>query len=377
MKSNLLMLLFFITTNVASAQISSEKGDELFALGNYSKAIDAYKKSGSLKKVYDKVAKAYIAIGNFGEGLSFYKKAIEANPDNNLLKYEYARLLRRTKKYGHAKRLLEKLIVTDSLNPNFHYELGLVHENQGDSIAIKAFNKTFVLDMTHQKAIFKIAKHNIKKRKFELAHHFIDKGLESYKDNVELISLKAQSYYYQEYYTHAVVWFKKLLDLGEKSQFIHEKLSLSYAHNSDYEDAIYHRKEALKYNPYDANAIFVIGSYYQRLSNFEKAEECYKKSLLLRDVSLSDDYQKLGFVLNRQKKYRDAIEAYKKALKEDPTDIVTEFYIIKTKDEYYEDAEAKIKLYENFLKKNEKSPFTMYAEKRLEELRKEEFLQKE
>ncbi|MCT4630133.1 tetratricopeptide repeat protein [Winogradskyella sp.] len=377
MRCQISILLGLLFSILGSSQNVKEKADQFFALGNYTKAIETYKSLDDLEEAYSKIAKSYVAIGNFGEGLTYYEKAVEANPDNVLIKYEYAKLLRRTKKYSDAKQLLEKLIVTDSLNPNFHYELGLVLEKQNDSTSIKTFMKTFGLDFTHQKAIFKIAKHSIKKRKFKLAHRFIDKGLESYSENVELISLKAQAYYFQEHYTHAVVWFKKLLDLGEKSEFIHEKLSLSYAQNHDYEEAIFHRKAALKYNPNDANALFVIGKYYEQLDNFEKAETYYKKSLLLRDVSLSNEYQKLGVVLNRQQKHQEAIKAFQKAQKEDPSDIMNEFFIIRTKDEYYADVDAKIKLYEDYIKKDTKSPFKVFAERRLKELKEEKFLEKE
>ncbi|BAO75940.1 TPR domain protein [Winogradskyella sp. PG-2] len=360
-----------------SSQNSTDKADNLYASGNYSKAIEIYKSLKDLNEIYGKIAKAYIAIGNYGEGLVNYKKAIDANPENTLLKYEYAKLLTKTKKYDESHQLFKVLIASDSLNPNYHYELGIVLEKQKDTLAIQEFIKTFDLDLTHQKAIFKIAKYNIKKRKFETAHRFIDKGLESYINNIELVSLKAQAYYFQDYYTHSVVWFKKLLDLGEKSEFIHEKLSLSYAQNSDYEDAIYHRKQALKYSPNDANAIFVIGTYYQSLSNFEKAEEYISKALKLQDQSLSDEYQRLGVILNRQKKYEKAIKAFQKSFKEDPTNIMSEFFILRTKDEYYADIDTKIKMYEDFIKRKEKSPFASFAQSRLEELKQEKFLEED
>jgi len=370
-------LVFCLIISVSNAQSLIEKADKFYAFGNYTKAIETYKSVKNLDEVYDEIAKAYIAIGNYGEGLNNYKKAIEANPDNALLKYEYAKLLSRTKNYNDANTLFKTLIEADSLNPNYHYELGVVLEKQKDTLAINEFLKTFNLDLTHQKAIFKLAKHLIVKRKFKESHRYLDKGLESYANNVELISLKAQAYYYQDYFTHSVVWFKKLLDLGEASEFIHEKLSLSYAQNSDYEDAIYHRKQALRYNPYDANAMFVIGGYYERLSDFEMAEEFYNRSLALQDVSLSNEFQKLGRVLNRQKKYDQAIRAFQKSLKEDPSNIMSEFFIVRTKDEFYADIDTKIKLYENFMEKHKKNPYTRFAEARLKELKEEKFLEQD
>lgn len=358
-----------------NAQDLIDKADDYFTNGKFSKAIETYKSLKDLDDVYDDIAKAYVAIGNYGKAIDYYEKAIKSNKENLLINYEYAKLLTRTKKYEKANQLFSNLIELDSLNPNYYYQLGLVLEKQRDTLAFLQFNKTYNLDDTHQKAIFKIAKQHLIKRNFKEAHGFIDKGLENYENNVELISLKAQTYYHQEFYTHAVVWFNKLLELGEKSEFIHEKLSLSYAQNSDYKDAIYHRKQALMYNPYDANAMFVIGGYYVSLNSFEKAEEYVSKALEIKDQSLSSEYQKLGTILNRQKKYEEAIKAFQKSLKEDPTNMMTEFFLIRTKDEYYADVDSKIALYEEFIGKHKKSYFIKFAEKRLKELKEEKFLE--
>lgn len=373
MKLNLWLLCFVFTINLCSQNLK-EEADDFYNNGNFSKAIETYQSLDNLDAVYDEIAKAYMAIGNYGEALVNYEKAITANPEDLLVQYEYAKLLSRTKKYDKANQLFSNLIASDSLNPNYYYELGVVLEKQKDTTSLQKFLHTFGLDQTHQKAVFKIAKHHLIKRNFLEAHKYIDRGLESYKNNVELISLKAQTYYHQEYYTHAVVWFNKLLDLGEKSEFIHEKLSLSYAQNSDYKAAIYHRQQALKYNPYDANAIFVIGNYYQRLENFEEAEKHITLALTMKDLPLSDEYQQLGTIFNRQKKYDQAIKAFQKSLKEDPSNKMSEFFLLRTKDEYYADVDSKIKLYEQFIEKNEKNPFVSYAQGRLKELKEEKFL---
>ncbi|MGJ8548088.1 tetratricopeptide repeat protein [Winogradskyella wichelsiae] len=357
-----------------NAQNIKAEADHLYSNGNFSKAIEVYKSLDDLETVYDDIAKAYMAIGNYGEALNNYEKAVRANSEDLLIQYEYAKLLARTKQYKDANQRFSNLIASDSLNPNYYYELGVVLEKQKDTTALQQFKKTFNLDETHQKAIFKIAKHHLIKRNFIEAHGYIDRGLKSYKNNVKLISLKAQAYYHQEYYSQAVVWFQKLLDLGEESEFIYEKLSLSFAQNSDYIEAINFRKKALKYSPNDANAMFVIAGYYEKLNNFENAEEFMTQSLLLKDLPLSDEYQRLGTILNRQKKYEAAIKTFQKSLKEDPSNMVTEFYLLRTKDEYYADIDAKIRAYEKFVEKHKENPFVRFSESRLKELKQEKFL---
>lgn len=373
-KKVLVLIILFTQFNAEAQSSALAVGDSLYANGNYSKAIKSYKQYSNAAAVYAKIARAYSAIGNFGEAIENYKNSVEANPDNALLKFEYAQLLSKLKKYKEASVLFEELIYIDYRNPNYHYQQGVALEKQRDSTAMNRFMSAYELDNTHQKAIFKIAKHHLIKRNHEISHKYIDKGLESYTNNVELISLKAQNYYHQNYYRKAITWFKKLLDLGESSEFIHEKLSICHAEFSDYEDAIFHRKEVLKYNPTDATSMYVIGTYYQRLNDFENAEKYINQYLVLQDVPLNAEYRTLGTVLNRQKKHEEAIKAFQRAVKEDPSDIFTRFIIIRTKDEYYADKDAVIKLYENFLIKYKDAPFSRLAQMRLKELKEAKFL---
>lgn len=372
-----LWCVFSVFTFCINAQNIKENADNYFANGNYTKAIETYKSLKNLDDVYDDIAKAYIAIGNYGKALEHYEKSLVAQKDNLLVTYDYAKLLTKTKNYEQANGLFLSLIGKDSLNPNYHYELGLVLEKQRDTSALQHFQKTYKLDPTHQKAIFKIAKHHLVKRNFLDAHGFVDRGLETYQDNPELISLKAQTYYHQQHYTHAIHWFNRLLELGEASEFIHEKLSLCYAQSSNYKDAIFHRKQVLRYSPNDADALYVIGMYYEQLNDFENAEEYISKALMLKDQSLSYEYQKLGTIYNRQKKYQKAIEAFQKSLKESPSNIMSEFFILRTKDAYYADLDSKINMYEAYLEKHKKSPFKSYAESRLKELKQEKFLEED
>jgi len=368
-------LLFVITMFKTEAQSSVLTiADSLYLNGNYSKAISTYKSYENQDEVYDKIAKSYVAIGNYESALNYYKLTIESNPEDALAKYEYAKLLSKTKKFEASIEVFNELMNIDYRNPNYHYEMGLALEKIKDSTALNRFRTAYDLDETHQKSIFKIAKHFLIKRKHEISHRYIDKGLESYENNLELISLKAQNYYYQDYYENAKIWFQKLIDLGESSEFIHEKLSIIHADFSEYEEAIEQRKLALKFNPFDANALFVIGTYYERLNDFKNAEKYILQALKLKDVPLDYEYQKLGIVLNRQERYKEAIAAFKVSLKEDPENMSSAFFIVTTKDHYYADIDSKIKVYQDFIVNYSNSPFLSFAKRRLAELKQEKFL---
>jgi tetratricopeptide (TPR) repeat protein len=351
--------------------------DSLYLNGNYTKSIETYKKIQNQSLVYDKIAKAYMALGNYDEAVSNYKSSIEANPDNALIKYEYAKLLSKTKKYKEALEVFYQLIDIDYKNPNYHYESGLVLEKLKDSTAQNRFYSAFQLDSTHQKAIFRIARFHVKKRHYKTANHYIDIGLKTYKNNKDLISLKAQNYFNRKDYDNAVVWFEKLIALNETSQFIHERLSMSYARIYEFEKAIEQGLLALEYDPNNTNNLFIQGELYERIDDYENAEKYMLQSLLLQDQSLDKEYVKLASVYNRQQKYKEGIEAYKRAISENPEDERIQFLLIFTKDQYYEDVDTRIKLYENFKNKFPKSKYKDFIDYRIAELKEDKFLKKD
>ncbi|WP_411767267.1 tetratricopeptide repeat protein [Winogradskyella sp. A3E31] len=375
MQKSLFIIIISLCLNAEAQSSALSVADSLYSHGNYSKAIEAYKSLDNQEGGYVKIARSYIALGNFDAALTNYEKAAEVSPENALLKFEYAKFLTNQKKYQLASKLFNDLIYLDYKNPNYHYEMGVVLEKMNDSTSYNRFYSAYNLDDTHQKAIFKLAKHHLIKRHHDVSHRYIDKGLESYANNVELVNLKAQNYYYQNYYRKAITWFEELLELGESSEFIHEKLSICYAEYSEFEKAIEHRKKLLEFNPNDLTSMYVIGSYYEKLNDFENAELYISNYLDKKDVQLHHEYRLLGTIYNRQKNYEAAIKAFQKALKENPSDMFSEFYIIRTKDEYYADIDSKIKLYEDFLKKHQNdTPFKVMAVQRLAQLRDEKFL---
>ncbi|WP_341216074.1 tetratricopeptide repeat protein [uncultured Wocania sp.] len=370
-----LTLIFLLIIFKTEAQTSVlNVADSLFAHGNYSKAIVQYNRHDNQPEVYHKIAKAYIAIGNYDEALINYEKGVETNPENTLLKYDFGKFLYRTKNFKKASEVFNKLVYTDYKNPNFHYELGLTLEQLKDSTAQNRFYSAFQLDSTHQKAIFKIAKYHLKKGHNKLADKYINTGLSSYKNNKELISLKAQNYYVRQQYENAIIWFEKLLELGESSEFIHEKLSLCYVQLYEYKKAITHRKLALQFNPNDATAIYVVGTYYEKLDDFRSAEEYISKALSILDQPLDAEYMKLGTVLNHQKKYKEGITALKKAVRENPTNEFSNLHLAITLETYYADYDAKINALEDFTKKFPNSKLNSFIEDRISKLKNEKFL---
>lgn len=372
------LIIFMCLTYLTEAQTSVlSVADSLFATGNYSEAIESYKSYNKPSEVHERIAKSYVALGNYDEALSNYSKALEAYSDNVLLKFDYAKLLRSTKNYKDAALLFEELVYTDYKNPNYQYELGVSLETLNDSTAMNHFQTAFELDPTHQKAIYKIARELLIDRKHDESLKYIEIGLKSYANNVELISLKAQNYYWLEDYRESAKWFEKLIELGESSQFIHESLSFCYARHYEYKKAVEQGLLALQYDPKNFKNLFIQGQLYEGLEDFAKAEEYMALALEIRDIPLDDEYRRLGYVLNRQGKHKEAIEALQKSLKINPENEMAQFYMLMAKDRYYKDIDTRLKLYEDFKSKKPKHGYNFWVERRIKELKNEKFMKVE
>jgi Flp pilus assembly protein TadD len=238
MRNYFLVILLMFICKVKAQTSALQLGDSLYLHGNYTKAIEAYKSYENQDEVYKSIAKAYTALGNYDEALLNYENSLKANPKHALILFDYGKLLARVKNYREALTVFYQLIDIDYKNPNYHYESGLVLQQLGDSTDQNRFHNAYDLDNTHQKAIFQIAKYHLIKRHHSVVDKYVDIGLKSYANNKELISLKAQNYYCKEDYEGATLWFEKLLELNESSQFVHEKLSFCY-------DRIYEREKAI------------------------------------------------------------------------------------------------------------------------------------
>lgn len=371
---SVLVVIVLFGFKVEAQTSALSKGDSLYVRGNYSKAIKAYQDLRMPALTQVKIAKAYIGLGNYDKALEHYEQHLVVRPKDELVLMEYAKLLSKMKKYTLASEVLHQLIDIDYKNPNYHYEAGVLLERLKDSTAQNRFYAAYQLDNTHQKAIFKMAKKHLSRRNYAQVDYYADKGLAVYANNKELISLKAQNYFWQEDYKEAILWFEKLVALHEFSLFVHEKLSVCYARLYDFEKAIVHCKIALDIEPNNASNLYVLGQLYERNDDFENAEKYILAAITLSDIPMDKEYMQLGYVYNLQKKYKEAIEAYTIATKENPENENALFFLILSKDRYYKDIDTRLKLYEQFKKKFPKSKMMAIVDKRISELKEEKFL---
>ncbi|WP_442844479.1 tetratricopeptide repeat protein [Leeuwenhoekiella sp. H156] len=395
----LYLFIFLILASRAEAQSVSVSAvaDSLYAVGNYSEAIAEYE---SLDKkdtsVYLKLARAHQAKGTLDDALNYYAQA--ATGTNEVIAMnEYGKLLITKRKFKEADSVFTELINVYQTNPDFYYQRGRAKENIPRNIKIDAtdstttsaknifphvldYRKAVALDSTHQKALGELAVFHLRLKEYPMVEKLAFKALESYPTNVEIIGTLAQSYYYKGWNEEAITWFERLIELGQSTQFIHEKLGNSYYKDRMYEKSIEQYLEALDFSPEDEYLHATLAKLYNHVEDLEAAESHGLLAVFFKDQPLDEEYYTLSRTYEMKKDWKNAMKYVNLSLEENPKNKNAEYTKVIVADNYYEDRRAVLKLYEDFIKKYSESEYAKYdrvlrlARERRDKLNREIFM---
>lgn len=372
---NIVFILFLIAFNAKAQTSALAAADSLYAVGNYSEAIEELERlDDPSEAVLLKLARAHKANGNPTAALANYKAVLESNPEKLLTTVEYGKLLSSTGKFREADSIFERLVKKYPMNANFHYQLGLVREQQNDSTAMSHYNITILLQKNHQQALAKVAKSELVRGKLARAERLSRQGLETNPSNVTLLSILAQSYYFQKVYKLAVEEFEKLVELGAGSEFIHSRLGTSYYHLEDYEKAIAHFNLALDYQDKNPATHYSLGKLYALKGEYINSEGHLLQAILLKSVTLDEEYTSLGLTYKLQEKPKKAFTYFNRAVEENPDNERAMYERAVAADSHYKDLQTRLNYYQLYLdrfRENGSRNLVTLAEFRIQDLKEE------
>ncbi len=391
MKNLLLGISLLILCKAGAQSPALSIADSLYAAGNYSKALGTYQELPENAANVLQIARAYKALGNKALALKAYKQTLELDNNQVIAALEYGKLLMTRLKFKEADTVFQDLSLRYPDNPEYHYQRGRVLKAiRPDTIRtpellvreyVGAFAKAVSLDSTHLKAIGQLALHHLQHRNYPEVEQLCATALRQDPENIEIINLLAQNFYNRGYYTEAADNFEKLLALGQKSAFIHEKLGYSYYQERLYELAIEQYLILLEYDDEHYGTYHILAKLYNFMKEEEKAIEAGEKALYFKDLPLDDVYMTLGATYRIHKQWPEAIEQFQKAIKENPDAGNAYHNLAICADNFYKDKKAVVRLYEQFISKFKSNPKYLYQVKlsqdRLKILNREIFMEKD
>ncbi len=120
----------------------------------------------------------------------------------------------------------------------------------------------------------------------------------------------------RDYYA-ALIKFLEASRLNPNSEYIFNKLGITYSRLHYYAQAIAASNVSIALNPKYSYSYNNIGSVYFADNNKRKAESCFRKAISLKNDEASYHIN-LGTLLFENKKYEDGLQELRKALTLDP-----------------------------------------------------------
>lgn len=371
----LLLLLLFAATKSEAQTSALAIADSLYAVGNYSGAIEKLEQvEPQSQEVLIRLAKAQQAYGDPAAAMEAYQTVLQADPEKVLSAVEYAKLLSTAGKLEAADSLFKNLIKKYPDNAEFYYQLGLVRERQKHSSAAHLFSMTLDRQKTHQPALIKVSKKALVEGHLATAERLAKQGLEVNPNQVTLLSILAQAYYYGKDYEKAVSRFEKLVELGQSSEFIHSKLGTAYFQLSKLEKAIENFNAALDYNEDNYATHYSLGKLYALTGEYENSEGHLLQAILLKAVTFDEEYTSLGLTYKSMKKPKEALTYFNKAIEENPENERAMLERAIAADSYFKDLQTRLNYYQAYLDKFREvgSPnFMLLAMRRIKDIREE------
>ncbi|PTX44589.1 pentatricopeptide repeat protein [Christiangramia gaetbulicola] len=373
-------LCFFSTFTLFPQKGNFQVADSLATVGKNTEAIELLKQTDpKTGKIYLRLAQIQKSIDQNDQALENYQKVLELNPALVLAAQEYGELLLESGKLDKADSLFSSLSEKYPDNAGFLYRIGLAKEKKKDSSAMDYFFKTVGLDSTHQAALYKTAKYELKHRKPHNAIHLSSTGLESRPNNASLLSILGQAYLATLQFEEAAKPFERLLELGEGSEFILERLASAYRRSGQTDKAIQIYNKMLEIDNMNGMVHTNLGVLHLKKDNTKKAQEHFMMALFIKNRPSDTEFLNLGLVYKRKEDFRSAYISFQKALEENPENERAMIELALTADGHFEDKQAVLELYQDFVVKYAeygRKDMLSIAEYRISELKKEIHLSK-
>lgn len=330
------------------------------------------------------LASLYSAIGFDNNSIKTFQKVTDLDSTNIFAKINLARLFIDSGRWGDAKSIYNNLLIDDSTNSFYHRQLGYIFQKEKNrEEAFKHYKISFEENPNDIFTISNFAKVYFQKEKPDSAIAIINKGLETFANNTQLLKLKNDIYFSLKNYPGAVNAIVKLMANGDESAQLYQRLGICYyqiavenfvgeAQILKLEQAAEALHHSILIDSTQSLTELYLGMTYKELERNEDAIIHLQKALeLIYPSFTSAIYTNLAIVYNRSEKYAEAIRSFKSAKEFDKANPNYFYYLASTYDQFYDDKQVPLIYYQLYISSADSLEPSLknYAMNRIEELK--------
>lgn len=365
---------FAVLEKVAS--IYQSIGNENKALKYLNKALEL--ENSETAKV--KLAQLYLAMGLTSKAVETYEVLIKNDTSNLLVANSLGKLYLSQNQPKRAEKLFRFLQSKDPENPNFPYQIGesLEKQNKFNEMG-QSYLNAYKLDTLHLKSIFELAKFFKALRFQDSTTLFINKGLQIDSNNINFNQLKANDLYFAKDFKNTLTYLKKLDSLNYISVSTYEMAGMCYYNLQEFDLAETYFKKAISLDPSDYTIYYRLATLYYDKKDYKMSKFFLFQSIGAAKPDLDRQYFLIGIIYKEENNLKEAIDSFEKSYQNNYSNYKALFELATTSDVYYEDKKIALKRFQQYISKFKRNDekMTIYAENRIEEIKKHYFLKGE
>ncbi|MCX5694584.1 MAG: tetratricopeptide repeat protein, partial [Candidatus Omnitrophica bacterium] len=292
--------------------------------------INKVKELGSYKSNEDirLPKKEYIESSNFKDNRQKkdketedgFKKALKLDPENSSVYSDLGNLYNGQNKYQQAEEMFKQAIRFDPHNRGAYDGLGVCYSEQGKYIeAEEMFKKAIRLDPENSSVYSDLGNLYNRQNKYQQAEEMFKQAIRLDPENSSAYDGLGAGYVEKRKYKEAEDLFEIALKLDPENSSVYSDLGNLYNGQNKYQQAEEMFKQAIRFDPHNRGAYDGLGVCYSEQGKYKMLDD-----LLTKIIKINEQKQEMeeeaspdfieGYTYLGQKDYRQAEEAFKKAL---------------------------------------------------------------
>ncbi len=248
------------------------------------------------------------------EALKVLDIQINRHPKNDKLYFDRAKIYMEMGRINDAIADLSRAVAINDKKPQYHMLLGDAYLANGSiEQSYASLQRALELDPDSQEATLKLGEIAYYSHNYDRAMECLSRVTAKDPQNRTALFMKAFIYKETGDTTNAINLLRKVCDLYPNYEPAFEELGVLYATHHD-PLAVEYISTALRIEPQNTNALYVLAMYYQELNQMDKAEEIYKQILDI-NANHKDAWHNRGYIeLFTYGDYNEAIEYFTRAI---------------------------------------------------------------
>ncbi|MCD7779654.1 MAG: hypothetical protein LUH05_03155 [Candidatus Gastranaerophilales bacterium] len=261
--------------------------------GDYKKSIDYFYKALAVDnesfEIMSELALLYTKLCRYDRAVSFYEQILQKEPENDFVKFEFAKLLLTINEENKAENILSSLFDKGFELDKTAKELFSIYFNQQNYEKIITCYNKYSNSIKNSEALYYTACAYSKTGKEEIAENFYEKSYQNDEKNI-LAGVKVADCLFKNNHTEEAECIAlKLLKYGENAEIFYLLAETAYF-KSDIDSAMKYYSYAIKINPQNSLYFFKLAIVFSLKGFFKEAEECFAKAIDIEPSNQTYNY---------------------------------------------------------------------------------------